>query len=113
MLENQDLKKDESLSDKETVQQLKKPTLKTYFSYEIVKNVKQGNCLICGKDSQGIFKSSPKMTDGNTSGLKAHLRRHHEKEYNTIFDASDSKLNKSKSQKTLDLVVKVSDFVVF
>lgn len=52
-----------------------------YFEYKIIDKVKYGCCLLCGKSKTGKHLKIMKMTDCNTSGLKAHLMRKHPQEY--------------------------------
>lgn len=89
-----------------------KISLKTYFNYDKINKIKYGLCLICGKDGKDKFKTSIKMIDSNTSGLKSHLMRKHKEEYKKLFGKTDSESVKatpvSKTQKTLDSAIEVS-----
>ena len=90
-------------------------SLKYYFTYNKIENVKYGMCSLCGQDPKGNFKTSIKMKNSNTSGLKSHLKRHHKKEFDQLFpiDTSSKKSVLPKSQPTLDSVLKVSAFESF
>ena len=99
--------------DKVAAPKFSKPSLKDQLTYEFKDKVKHGNCLICGKNDKEVFKTSIPMKDSNTTGLKSHLRRYHKKEYDKIYKISDNESKNSKSQKTLDVVDKVSNSVFF
>lgn len=82
-------------------QNTKKPTLKTYFDYKFIDNMKFGKCKLCDKDMI-------KMKGSNTSGLKLHLSRNHKKEHDLIYN----KQIDSKSQNKLDSMVKVCNILI-
>lgn len=82
-------------------QNTKKPTLKTFFDYKFIDNMKYGKCKLCVKDMI-------KMKNSNTTGLKMHLFRNHKKEHDIIY----GKQMDSKSQNKLDLMVKVRNIFI-
>lgn len=87
------------VSDKDNESNKKKPTIRTYFEYRIVNDMKFGKCLLCDKDLI-------KMKSGNTSGLKLHLLRNHKTEHDKVYTKEISK-----SQKKIDIIIKVSKFI--
>ncbi|KAL7303447.1 hypothetical protein TKK_0004629 [Trichogramma kaykai] len=99
-------------NEKQTVQQDDdKQSLKNFFHYEKVEDMKHGFCLICGKDESGNYKTKIPMKASNTTGLKSHLQRHHRKQYEKLFplETSRKKSSNTKLQSTLDRFSIVSE----
>ncbi|XP_023316059.1 uncharacterized protein LOC111693965 [Trichogramma pretiosum] len=100
-------------NEKQTVQQDDdKQSLKDFFHYEKVEDMKHGFCLICGKDESGNYKTKIPMKASNTTGLKSHLQHHHRKQYEKLFplETSRKKSSNTKLQSTLDRFSIVSNF---
>lgn len=65
-----------------------------YFETHVKNGMKFGVCVICKRDN---VETEIKMKNSNTKGLKYHLSKFHEREYNFFFDAG----NLNKNQRTL------------
>lgn len=99
---------DESM---EEVTVIKQCNYKTYFKYETRNNEKVGVCLLCQK--QNVTKEL-KMKNGNTTGLKKHLERNHEKAYEHLFGPKAIKRKTLiEKQKTMDVFLNVSIEIKF
>lgn len=68
------------------------------------KKEKKSGCLLCGKNRKGEFISIVQTTNGNTSGIRSHLKSQHPKEFETKFGAQTTQKSKSlDNQSSLDL----------
>lgn len=83
----------------------KKITYKTYFSYSNDESLGRiGTCLLC--QAKNIEKKI-KMKQGNTSGLKQHLKLYHQYEYKILFGTTTSTKHKVSNQQTLEVFVSI------
>lgn len=89
----------------------KKESYEDCFQCEKKNGEKVGICLECKK--KGIHKEVP-MKDGNTSGLKAHLKNHHIDIHRRLFDSGpQKKCVQQNHQSTLkDFFLTVSNYFV-
>lgn len=72
------------------------PQLTEFFHIFVENGMKQARCKLCESNKPPIMKIL-KMTDANTSGVKRHLNRYHEKKFKDIYFA----IPKSKVQISL------------
>lgn len=73
-----------------------------YFKYTSVPGGKEATCLTCQSNSRASQKPIP-MADHNTAGLKKHLKSHHKRIYDKLFNSEQYA-----SQPTLQACLEVS-----
>lgn len=94
-------------------QKEKKPELKDYFEYSVANKIKHGHCKLCGTDNNDRYIVNIRMKDSNTSGIRAHLKRKHLKEYEKVYPTDSNSAPVCKSQSSLKSYgIKVSIFLI-
>lgn len=87
------------------------PTYRTYFSYE--KNASGEKIGVCKTCPDRATSKVIKMKNGNTSGLKYHLKRYHPAVYQKLFGSNSADEKKSttnsSSQKLMNTYTQVSN----
>lgn len=97
----------EDSKNAEEVIVVKQCNYKTYFKYETKNNDKIGVCLLC--QEKNVIKEI-KIKNSNTTGLKKHLEKSHQKAYEDLFGKTIKDKILPEKQKTINIFLNVSKY---